>query len=164
MILFLRPASIGAGACLDSVSVYYFGGCPRGPYFLFCTVLRRAPAPHIFLTFSRRTSGHFSFFTSLLICFVQAPPTHCCSHHHLSPAARTTIYPLPQSFSSNLCYSCHHLPPAAITVTDYLLQSLPPVICCRYHRPPPRALFIADVIFYTKSARGIPLLLAIRLY
>lgn len=131
VILFLSTFLMGARA----VRISYFAQCFEG----------RLCRPY--LTFSRRISGQFSFFTSLLIHFVQTPRTLCCSHHHLSSATKTTIYPLPQSLSSILCCSCHHLPPAAIAVTDYLLESLPPVIYCRYHRPPPRALLTADVLF-----------------
>lgn len=164
MILFLCTAPTSTGVPRGSISAYFFNCRSCGPYFLFYTLLQRAPAPIVILflhsastgasagrtsTFAHRIAGLFFLHVSTYWFFEQLCTLYW-SHHHLSPAAVTTLcHPLPLSSpitwrshhhlsfaAANItitCCSYLHLTSPAVTITYLLLQSPPSVICSRCH-------------------------------
>lgn len=143
MILILCSASTGASAARDSTSVYGLDGHSCRPCFIFCALLRRAPAPIVIPFFHNastslnparisdialRIAGHFSF--SLLY-------EYNLFNHCLPSAAVTIIYPLLQLLPPATCSRYLHLLPEAVTTTLHLLL-LPStakinfVCCCTF--------------------------------
>lgn len=129
----LHTAATGTSADCDSISAQCFDRRQRRPYLYFCTPHRRAFFLHV--------STYW---------FLEQLYTLYWSHHHLSPAAVTTLcHPLPLSSPITWCSHHHlsfaaanititccsylHLTSAAVTITYLLLQSPPSVISCRCH-------------------------------